>query len=119
MKMTVLQCGSIKLPAPAIYRDETVKYPDCLMMAKNPPEKLLTIPVYAFLIEHDNGKKILFDTGWSDKVRKHAISHLGIVNLSEKAILPDGQERNALAADSVGIAGAVPAFMVVAHIIGT
>ena len=91
MKMTVLQCGSIKLPAPAIYRDETVKYPDCLMMAKNPPEKLLTIPVYAFLIEHDNGKKILFDTGWSDKVRKHAISHLGIVNLSEKAILPEGQ----------------------------
>ena len=91
MKVTALQCGSVRLPAPAIYRDETAKYPDCLMMAKNPPERLLTIPVYAFLIEHDNGKKLLLDTGWSDKVRRHALSHLGIVNLTEKAILPDGQ----------------------------
>ena len=61
------------------------------MMAKNPPERLLTIPVYAFLIEHDSGKKLLFDTGWSDKVRRHALSHLGIVNLTERAVLPDGQ----------------------------
>ena len=90
MRVSVLQCGSVKLPSCAIYRDEAAKYPECLMLAKNPEEKRITIPVYAFLIEHDNGKKILFDTGWSTKVRKHALSHLGIVNLSEKAILPKG-----------------------------
>lgn len=91
MKVRVLECGTVTLPSSMIYYDETAKYPDCMALFLNPPEKIITIPVLAFLIEHPNGKRVLYDTGWSPDVRDKADDVLGLGKYSTIPTLPEGQ----------------------------
>lgn len=91
MKVHVLECGTVTIPSSMIYYDETAKYPDCMALFLNPPEKIITIPVLAFLIEHPNGQKILFDTAWSPYVRDKSDEILGMGRYSTIATLPEGQ----------------------------
>lgn len=71
MKVSVLECGRVILPASALFKNEKEFYPLCMLTPFNPKSKLINVPVFAFLIEHPNGKKIVFDTAWSSQVRKH------------------------------------------------
>ena len=53
MRMFLLNCGIMKFPNSIIIRNETTQ---------NSADKLVSVPIAAFLIEHDDGW-ILFDTG--------------------------------------------------------
>lgn len=90
MKVTVIETGRVILPAPGIYKDDTAKYPWAMATMFNSHDKLLDLPAYAFLVEHPNGKKILFDAGWSSTVRTHPWRDMGLAHLADEAILPPG-----------------------------
>lgn len=84
MKVTVIETGRVILPAPGIYKDDTAKYPWAMATMFNSHDKLLDLPVYAFLVEHPNGKKILFDAGWSSTVRTHPWRDMGLAHLADE-----------------------------------
>lgn len=90
MKVTAIECGRVILPAPGIYKDDEAKYPWAMATVFNDHDKLLDLPVYAFLVEHPNGKKVLFDAGWSSDVRKHQWKDMGLAHLCDEAILEPG-----------------------------
>lgn len=91
MKVTVMECGRVLLPAPGIYRDDSRKYPWAMLKATNSMEDLLDLPVFCFLVQTPDGKNILFDTGWHSEVREHRWRDLAPVNLCDTPILPKGQ----------------------------
>ncbi len=91
MKVTVLECGRVLLPSPGIYYDETKKYPFAMLKAGTKREDLLDLPVYTFLIETPDGKKVLFDTGWHSDVRTKPRRDLALAYACDTPILPKGQ----------------------------
>lgn len=90
IKVTVLQCGSVILDSSALFHEEGAKYPLCMLSFTRGKNHHITVPAFAFLIEHPNGKKIVYDTSWGSAVRKHALREMGVARLVDTPILPEG-----------------------------
>ena len=89
IKVTVLHCGDVELDSSPIYREENVKYPECMFFNSRSKEHHLNLPVYCFLIEHPKGK-IVFDTGWPKEVRNDPEKAIGDVYLLDRPSLFPG-----------------------------
>ena len=48
IKVTVLHCGDVELDSSSIYREENVKYPECMFFNSRSKEHHLNLPVYCF-----------------------------------------------------------------------
>ena len=90
MKVTVLRCGSVILDSSALFREEKAFYPFCMLNFTRSKEHHIKVPAFAFLIEHPNGKKIVYDTSWGSAVRTRAWREMGISRLVDTPILPKG-----------------------------
>ena len=91
IKVTVLQCGMVKLDSSALFREDGAFYPWCMAgWFRSKKKHLLTVPAFAFLIEHPNGKKIVYDTSWGSAVRTHALKEMGVSRLVDTPVLPEG-----------------------------
>ncbi len=92
MKVHVMQCGSVTLPSSALFYEDGAHYPLCMITYFNRKEKLLHVPAFTFLIEHPNGKKILYDTAWSGEVRTKPWRNMAASHLVDNPSLPEGQK---------------------------
>ena len=91
MKVTVLECGRVILPSCALFREEDAFYPFAMITKLRSRDALINAPVFCFLIEHPNGKKIVYDTAWSSMVRAHPWRNMAASHLVDQPILPPGQ----------------------------
>lgn len=89
IKVSVMDCGAVELDSSGIYAEKHTVYPFSLLYWGRSKKHHLIIPVYTFLIEHPNGKKILFDTSWGKECRKNQWKSLGLARMADRAILPE------------------------------
>lgn len=91
MKVHVLECGRVILPRCALFKEEKEFYPLCMITYLRRKSKLINVPAFTFLIEHPNGKKILYDTAWSSEVRTHPWRNMAASHLVDTPVLPEGE----------------------------
>lgn len=90
IKVTVLQCGRVRLDRSALFKEEGAFYPWCMAGWFRKKECELNVPAFAFLIEHPNGKRVVYDTSWGSAVRKHAVREMALARLVDVPVLPEG-----------------------------
>lgn len=90
IKIHVLECGQVQVDKALPFHENSLN-PIAFTGIFRPKKHQLTLPVFAFLIEHPKGL-VLIDTGWHTDVRVDQIRHLGRLHyMINKAILPAGQ----------------------------
>lgn len=89
LKVSIMDCGAVELDSSGIFAEKHTIYPWSLLYWGRSKKHHLILPVYTFLIEHPNGKKILFDTSWGKECRKNQWKSLGLARMADRAILPE------------------------------
>jgi len=90
IKVSVLQCGSVVVASCQLFNTAGKGLLSMALFNNRKPDQRVTIPVYASLIEHPKGK-MLFDTGWTKRIRENMRKEMGIERLTDIPTLPEGQ----------------------------